>query len=219
MQIHNLISFLGFFVLLGVAWLFSAERRNMNWRVIGWGIGLQFLLALFIFVFPVGATMFRFVNDLVVVVLDSAMAGVRFVFGRLAVTPGTVGEQGEESIGFILATQALPTIVFFSALMSMFYFLGIMQRIIKGFAWLFTRLMRISGAESLSAASNIFVGVESALTVRPYLDRMTRSEFCTVLTAGMATVSSNVLAVYVFALHEQFPAIAGHLVTASFLSA
>jgi CNT family concentrative nucleoside transporter len=94
-----------------------------------------------------------------------------------------------------------------------------MQRVIKGFAWLFTKLMRISGAESLSAASNIFVGVESALTVRPYLDKMTRSELCTVLTAGMATVSSNVLAVYVFSLQQQFPAIAGHLVTASFLSA
>jgi len=219
MTIYNLISFFGFFVLLAVAWLCSAERRNLNWRVIGWGIGLQFALALLIFVFPVGTKLFQFVNDLVVVVLDSATAGAKFVFGRLAIPPGAVSDSGEQSIGFILAFQALPTIIFFSALMSILYFLGIMQRVIKAFAWLFTKLMRISGAESLSAASNIFVGVESALTVRPYLDKMTRSELCTVLTAGMATVSSNVLAVYVFSLQQQFPAIAGHLVTASFLSA
>lgn len=103
--------------------------------------------------------------------------------------------------------------------MSILYFFKIMPKIIQAFAYIFTKLMKISGAESLSAASNIFVGVESALTVKPHLEKMTRSELCTVLTTGMATVSSNVLAVYVFSLQNQFPAIAGHLVTASFLSA
>ncbi len=219
MELYNLVSFCGIFVLLAFAWLLSADRRNINWRVIGWGVGLQLIAALFIFIFPVGTKIFWFVNDVVVTVLDSATAGAKFVFGRLALPPGTTDESGQASLGFILAFQALPTIIFFSALMSILYFLKIMPWVVRGFAYIFTRLMRISGAESLSAASNIFVGVESALTIKPYLDKMTRSELCTVLTAGMATVSSNVLAVYVFNLQQHFPAIAGHLVTASFLSA
>ncbi|MDQ7054615.1 MAG: nucleoside transporter C-terminal domain-containing protein [candidate division KSB1 bacterium] len=101
----------------------------------------------------------------------------------------------------------------------MLYYWNIMPRIIRGFAYVFTRFMRISGAESLAAASNIFVGIESALTIRPYLNDMTRSELCTILTAGMATVASNVLAIYVFSLQSQFPTIAGHLISASILSA
>jgi CNT family concentrative nucleoside transporter len=218
MEIYNLVSAGGLLLLVGLAWLLSAHRRQLNWRVVIWGIGLQVALALLVFVLPVGAHVFWWINDVVVALLDSASAGARFVFGRLALPPGTEAD-GETSIGFILAFQALPTIVFFAALMAVLYHLRVMPRIIKAFAHVFTRLMRLSGAESLSAASNIFVGVESALTVRPYLARMTRSELCTVLTAGMATVSSNVLAVYVYSLHEQFPAIAGHLVLASFLSA
>jgi len=212
---QNLISGLGLLALLAAAWAISTNRRNINWHLIAWGLGLQALTALFIFVFPVGTRVFWFANDVVVAVLDSATAGAEFMFGPLATPPGG----GEESLGFILAFQALPTIIFFSALMSILYYTGIMPRVIKLFAWLFTRLMRLSGAESLCAASNIFVGVESALTVKPYLDKMTRSELCTILTAGMATVSSNVLAVYVFSLQQTFPNIAGHLVTASFLSA
>jgi CNT family concentrative nucleoside transporter len=219
MESYNLVSFAGIFVLLGLAWLFSADRRNMNWRLIFWGIALQLLLAAFIFLFPVGVKLFLFINNVVVAILDSAAAGARFVFGVLAVPPGGTSETGEPSIGFILAFQGLPTIIFFSALMAILYFYRIMPWVIRFFASIFTRLMRLSGAESLCTASNIFVGVESAMTIRPYIDDMTRSELCTVLTAGMATVSSNVLAVYVFSLQTQFPTIAGHLVSASFLSA
>jgi len=216
---YNLISFAGIFVLLGVAWALSADRRNMNWRVIGWGIALQLLMATFIFVVPAGVRVFRAVNTLVVKVLESAGKGAYFVFGRLALGPGQVSENGEESIGFILAFQAFPTIIFFSALLAILYYTGIMPRLIKAFARVFTRLMRVSGAESLAAASNIFVGVESNLTIKPYLARLTASEMCTVLTAGMATVASNVLALYVLTLQGQFPTIAGHLVSASLLSA
>ncbi len=219
MQAYNLVSFLGIFILLGFAWLISSERRNMNWKVIIWGIALQILFALALFVFPLGTKVFLVINDIVVVVLDSASAGSRFLFGRLALPPGAESETGEASLGFFLAFQGFPTIIFFSALVSILYFLNIMPLVIRGFAYLFTRLMRLSGAESLCAASNIFVGIESALTVKPHLSEMTRSELCTVLTAGMATVASNVLAVYVFCLQEQFPTIAGHLVSASFLSA
>ncbi len=216
---YNLVSFAGIFVLMGLAWALSADRRNVNFRVIGWGVALQLIVALFIFVVPAGAKVFLVVNNIVVRVLDSAGAGARFVFGRLALGPGQVGADGEESLGFILAFQAFPTIIFFSALIAILYYVRIMPLVIKAFAWVFTRLMRISGAESLVAASNIFVGVESTLAVKPYLARMTPSELCTVLTAGMATVASNVLALYVLTLQKRFPTIAGHLISASLLSA
>ena len=216
---YNLISFAGIFILAGMAWVLSADRRNVNWRVIGWGIGLQLLVALFIFVVPAGAKVFLVVNDAVVKVLDSAGEGARFVFGRLALGPGQVSKDGAESLGFMLAFQAFPTIIFFSALIAILYYVGLMPLVIKGFAWVFTRLMRVSGAESLVTASNIFVGVESNLTIKPYLANLTASELCTVLTAGMATVASNVLALYVLTLQNRFPTIAGHLISASLLSA
>ncbi len=219
MDIHNLISFIGIFGFISIAWCLSNQRRNVNWRVIGWGVALQLALALFIFVVPAGTKVFLAVNDVAVKVIESAGAGAQFVFGRLALGPGQTGDDGAESLGFILAFQGFPTIIFFSALIAILYYLRIMPLLIKAFAWIFTRLMRISGAESLVAASNIFVGVESMLTAKPYLPRMTRTETCTILTAGMATVSSNVLALYVFSLQEQFPTIAGHLISASLLSA
>lgn len=219
MSIYNLVSFAGIFVLLGFAWLLSADRRNMNRRVILWGIVLQLAIAVFIFLVPVGSKVFLWVNDAVIKVLNSASAGAKFVFGRLALGPGEVNDAGEESLGSILAFQAFPTIIFFSALISILYYFNIMQKIIRGFAYVFTKLMRVSGAESLVAASNIFVGIESNLTVRPYLSKMTQSELCTILACGMATVASNVLALYVLNLKTIFPTIAGHLVAASLLSA
>ena len=216
---YNLVSFIGMFILVTFAWAVSANRKVVNWRVILWGIALQMLFALFVFVVPVGSKVFLIINDMVVKVLDSATAGTKFLFGRLALAPGTTNEFGEGSLGFILAFQALPTIVFFASLMGLLYYVGIMPKLIGLFSKLFTRLMRISGAESLCAASNIFVGIESSTTIRPYLEKMTASELCTVLTAGMATVASSVLALYVFILQRDFPTIAGHLVSASVLSA
>lgn len=216
---YNAVSLAGCFVLVGMAWLFSTERRRINGRVLFWGIALQLLTAYVLFRVPAGTAVFEGINHVVLRVLDSASAGSRFLFGRLALPPGTVNEAGEESLGFILAFQAFPTIVFFSSLMAVLYFLRIMPWIIKAFAAVFTRLMRISGVESLVTASNIFVGVESCLTVKPFLERCTRSELCTILTAGMATVASNVLAIYVFSLKQYFPSIAGHLISASLLSA
>lgn len=216
---YNLISFSGIFILMAVAWMFSSDRKVINWRVIIWGTALQLILALFIFLVPAGSKMFLLINDAVVRVLDSATTGVRFLFGRLALPPGTKNEVGEESLGFILAFQALPTIIFFASLMGVLYYIGVMPWLIKIFSKTFTRLMKISGAESLSVSSNIFVGVEANMTVLPYLGKMTKSEFCTVLAAGMSTTASSVLALYVFLLQRQFPTIAGHLVSSSILSA
>lgn len=219
MEFYNLVSLVGIVLLLGFAWLCSSDKKAMNWRLILWGTGLQMGFAAFIFLMPAGSKIFLILNDLVIQVLSSAQAGTEFVFGRLALPPGTENTDGESSLGFILAFQGLATIVFFASLMGILYFLRIMPFLIQGFARIFTRLMHISGAESLCAASNIFVGAESALTIRPYLDRMTRSELTTILTAGMSTVASSVMALYVFMLQKDFPSIAGHLVSASILSA
>jgi len=212
--LQNLISFFGIFVLVAIAWAISMNRRNMNWHAVFWGIGLQLVFGFLVFQVPAGTRLFLFLNDLVVKVVEASSAGSRFLFGVLALPPGVEG-----SPGFILAFQGLPTIVFFSAFLSILYYINIMPWLMRLFARVFTKLMRISGAESLCVASNIFVGVESAFTIRPHLPEMTRSELCTVLTAGMATIASNVLAFYVFILKAQFPTIAGHLISASILSA
>jgi CNT family concentrative nucleoside transporter len=217
--VYNLISFLGLFVLAGVAWLFSTDRKVVNWRVLGWGIGLMLFVAFFIFVIPAGARVFLWVNNAVAAVLDTATAGTKFVFGRLGLPPGAVNEAGETSLGYFLAFQGLPTIIFFAALLGALYYLKIMPFFVRLFARIFTKLMRISGAEALSVSANIFVGVESALVIRPHLKDMTRSEFCTIITAGMGTIASTVLAMYVMMLQKGIPTIAGHLVSASFISA
>ena len=213
MTVYNGISFIGIFALIFIGWVFSNNRKRMNWRVIGWGVGLQLAFGLFVFKVPAGTGFFLLVNDAVVKVVDAASAGTKFLFGPLALPPGAEG-----SPGFILAFQSLPSIIFFSALMSLLFYWKIMPLLIRAFAAVFTRLMRISGAEALCASGSMFVGVESAFTIRPHLFEMTRSELCTLLTAGMASVASNVLALYVFMLQAQFPTIAGHLVSASVLS-
>lgn len=219
MSRYNIISFVGIFCLMLMAWVLSSDRRNVNWRVIFWGVALQLLFAFFIFRIKQGMALFYWINNVVVKILSFAHAGLYFVFGPLALSPGAVSAAGEKSLGFILAFQALPLAIFFSSLMALLYHLGIMQKIIKGFSWIFTRLMRISGAESLCTSSNIAVGIESVFTIRPYIAEMTRSELCMLLTSGMATIASTVLGVYVGVLKKEFPTIAGHLVSASMLSA
>jgi CNT family concentrative nucleoside transporter len=211
MDIYNLVSFAGLFVLMGLAWAVSADRRRMNWRAIGWGLGIQLVLGAVVFWTPGSRDAFGWVNDAVLSLLSASQAGQKLLFGELA--------NNKQPWGFLLAIQALPVIIFFAALMSLLYHWPVMPAIIRAFAWVFTRLMRISGAESLCVASNIFVGVESATVIQPFLGRMTRSEFCTILTAGMATVASSTLAVYVGFLGDVFPGIAGHLISASILSA
>ena len=219
MEIYNLVSFFGIFILAFIAWLCSENRRIINWRVVFWGIVLQLFFAFFIFVIPVGSKFFLLVNKAVLGVLETASEGTRFIFGRLALPLGEINESGETSLGNFLAFQGLPTIIFFAALMGALYYLKVMPLILRGFAFVFTKLMRISGAESLCASSNIFVGAESALIVRPHLMEMTRSELTTILAAAMGTIASTVLAIYVMFLQGQLPTIAGHLISASFISA
>jgi CNT family concentrative nucleoside transporter len=207
---YNLVSATGLVVLMAIAWAFSRERRRLNVRCIVWGVVIQLSLGAVVFHAPGSTRLFAWLNDAVIKLLTAAQSGLSFLFGPLA---------DPQKTGSVLALQALPVIIFFSALMGLLYYWRIMPLVIRGFAWVFTRLMRISGAESFYSASSIFVGIEAATTVRPFLVQMTRSEFCTLLVAGMATVASSTMAVYVNMLQDVFPGIAGHLITASILSA
>jgi CNT family concentrative nucleoside transporter len=212
-MIHHAVSLVGFVSFAGLAWLLSSNRRRIAWKTIAWGVALQLLIGLLIFRLPVSQRVLLWLNDAVVVLLNASKTGSVFLFGPLAASPGESG-----SIGFILVFQVLPVVIFFAAFTAMLYHLRVLQVFVRLFARLFHRTMGISGAESLSSAANIFVGIESALVVRPYLERMTRSELLLILTTGMATVASSVLGVYVAFLAGVFPQIAGHLISASILA-
>ncbi|MFH0880904.1 MAG: NupC/NupG family nucleoside CNT transporter [Lentisphaerota bacterium] len=212
---HRIISLLGLLVLLGLAWVFSTHRRGINWRTVIWGTALQLLFALLILKTAPGRWIFTQLNDAVVVLLGFQDEGAQFVFGALGIPAGQPG-----SMGFYFAFQVLTTIVFFSSLISILYYLGFMQWIVHGFAWIMVRTCGTSGAESLSASANIFVGqTEAPLLIKPYVAGMTRSELLCVMTGGMATVAGGVMAAYVRMLNPFFPDIAGHLMAASVMSA
>ena len=219
MLYERLTSLAGLFVLMFLGWVVARDRKNLNIRLIVTGLLFQCAFAFVVFRLPAGVVIFSWLNDAVLRVISFAKEGMYFVFGPLAVSPGETGPMGETSPGFILAFQVLPSIVFFSSVVGLLYYLRIIPAIVTVFSKIFTYLMRISGAEALCVSSNIFVGIESAVTVRPYLRDMTKSELCTVLTAGMGTIASTVLALYVTFLHREFPSIAGHLLSASVISA
>ena len=212
-MIHHAVSLVGFVIFASVAWLLSSNRRRVAWKTIAWGVALQLIIGLIIFRLPASQRVLLWVNDAVVVLLNASKSGSSFLLGPLAASPGETG-----SVGFILVFQVLPVVIFFAAFTAMLYHLRVLQIFVRLFARLFHRTMRISGAESLSSAANIFVGIESALVVRPYLERMTRSELLLILTTGMGTVASSTLGVYVAFLTGVFPQIAGHLISASILA-
>ena len=212
-MIQHAVSLVGFVIFASLAWLLSSNRRKVAWKTIAWGVALQLIIGLIIFRLPVSHRLLLWLNDAVLVLLNASKSGSVFLFGPLAASPGEPG-----SVGFILVFQVLPVVIFFAAFTAMLYHLRLLQVIVRLFARLFHRTMKISGAESLSSAANIFVGIESALVVRPYLEKMTRSELLLLLTTGMATVASSVLGVYVAFLTGVFPQIAGHLISASILS-
>ncbi len=212
-MILHLLSAVGFFTFAAIAWLFSSNRRRVNWKTVAWGMGLQLVFGILIFRLPISQRVFLWLNDAVLALLVVSKSGSKFLFGPLAAAPGEEG-----SVGFVLVFQALPVAIFFSAFTAALYHLRVLQIVVRLCAKIFHRTMGISGAESLSSAANIFVGVESALVIRPYLEKMTRSELLTVLGAGMATVASTTLGIYVAFLNNSFPQIAGHLLSASILS-
>jgi CNT family concentrative nucleoside transporter len=226
-------SLLGLLFLTGIAWGLSTNRSRVAWRVVGWGMALQLVFALFILKTPVGAAIFDTVNEVVVALLGFTVDGARFIFGDLVFNTVPVGEgiAGTNTpvepipgrvaqTGAFFAFNVLPTIIFFSSLMTLLYHLGVMQLVVKGVAWVMQRTMRTSGAETLSAAGNIFVGqTEAPLLIKPFVSNMTRSELMAVMTGGFATVAGGVLAAYVGMLVTFFPDIAGHLMAASVMSA
>lgn len=212
-MILRLESAVGLLVFAGIAWLLSDNRRKVSWKTVLWGLALQLGIGLLIFRLPASHRVFLWLNDGVLALLDASKAGTQFLFGPLAASPGEPG-----SVGFILLFQVLPVAIFFAAFTAALYHLRVLQWLVYLFARVFHRTLKISGAESLCGAANIFVGVESALVVRPYLDKMTRSELLTVLTTGMGTVASSTLGIYVAFLTGVFPQIAGHLLSASVLA-
>lgn len=208
---------LGMLTLVGIAFLFSVNRRAIDWKVVLIGLGLQLALAVGVLYVPFIQYFFEFVGKLFVLVLDFTKAGTEFLFKSFG--SGTV-----ESAMQNFAVQILPTIIFFSALTSLLFYLGIIQKIVKAMAWVMSKLMNLSGAESLSVAGNIFLGqTEAPLMIKAYLSKMNKSEILLVMLGGMATLAGGVLAVYISFLGGDDPVqrlmFAKHLLTASVMAA
>ena len=215
MSSFQFISLLGIITMPALAWAFSRNRGAVNWRTVFWATGLQLGFALLVIKTPPGQQFFAYMNDAVSKLLSFQEEGGRFVFGNLALSPGKEG-----SMGFFFAFQVLTTIIFMSSLMSVLYYLGIMQKVVKFFAWIMEKTCLVSGAEALCAAANIFVGhTEAPILIRPYLEEMTESELLCVIVAGFSTIAAGVLTAYVGILRPYFPDAAGHLIAKSVMSA
>ena len=214
---YRLISFCGFIILLGIAWITGTRNRIKIETILG-SIFLAWALGALTFWSTESRSILEWINDVLIALLKASHKGALFIFGPLALGPGQTLADGTPSVGFVLAFQVFPSVIFFSAMLGGLYNLGIMQKVVKLFSKAFNRILFLSGAESLAAAVNLFVGIESGLTVRPYLAKMTRSELLTLMTCMMATVASTVMGIYVIALQKTFPNIAGHLVSASLIS-
>ncbi len=206
---------LGMLLLIGIAFLMSNNKKKINWKLVLYGLGLQFTFAVLIikgdllasYFSPLGwvKTFFAWISSFFVLVLNFTTEGAKFVFGTLAISPGTDG-----SMGMFFAFQVLPTIIFFASLMAILYHLGVMQKIVQGMAWVMAKILGTSGAESLSASANIFVGqTEAPLMIKPFIKGMTNSELLTVMVGGMATVAGGVMAAYIQILSQSFADVMG----------
>ena len=197
---------LGILTMLGFAFLFSTNRRAIKLKTIAWGLGLQLTFAWFVLRFPAGQRVLKTAKDGVTHLLGYSYAGSHFVFGDLA--------NPDSKLGYF-AFGVLPTVIFIAAFFAVLYYLGIMQIIIRGFAWVMTKVMGASGAESLNVAASIFMGqTEAPLTIRPFLPDLTKSELMTVMTSGMAHVSGGIMAAYI-----GYGIDAGHLLSAVIMTA
>jgi CNT family concentrative nucleoside transporter len=198
---------LGLLTMLGLAYLFSTNRRAIKLKLVAWGLGLQIAFAFLVFYWTFGQMLFYRAGNAVNHLLAYAFVGSEFVFGEL-------GKQ-RSSIGFIFAFQVLPTIIFIASLFALLYYLGVMQVVIRAAAWVMQRVMGASGAESLNVAASIFMGqTEAPLTIRPFLPDLTQSELMTIMTSGMAHVSGGIMAAYI-----AFGVEARHLLTAVIMTA
>jgi concentrative nucleoside transporter, CNT family len=181
---------LGIAVILGLAWLFSTDRKAIKLKTIAWGLGLQIVLGIFVLRVKSGQIIFQTLGNGAKHLLDFSYIGSTFVFGELG--------KSDSNLGLIFAFQVLPTIIFIAAFFAVLYYLGIMQLIIRAAAWLMTKIMGASGAESLNVAASIFMGqTEAPLTIRPFLSKLTKSELMTVMTSGMAHISGGMMAAYI----------------------
>ena len=240
---QNVISGLGIFVFILVAWVLSEDRKRFPWRVVAWGILLQFIFAFLVLSWEPGTRVFLRLNDVFNALLSFSKQGSSFVFGAVGSADAgdasislreylmRLGAESNDPViqsavrsgavpGAILAFQVLTTIIFFSALLSVLYYLGVMQKIVALFARIMAHTMKVSGAESLSNSANIFVGqTEAPLVVRPFIEKMTRSELMAIMVGGFANTAGGVLGAYVLMLVGFFPNIAAHLISASLLSA
>lgn len=206
---------LGMFSLLLIAYILSKNKKAINWKTVGFGLLAQLILAIGVLKIPFVQSAFEFVGNIFVKILDFTATGSEFLLGDLMDT---------STYGYIFIFQILPTIIFFSALTSILFYLGIIQKVVSGLAWVLSKLLGISGAESLSVAGNIFLGqTEAPLMIKAYLERMTRSEILLVMIGGMATVAGGVLAAYIGFLGGDDPvmrlAFAKHLLAASVMAA
>ena len=205
----------GLAVLIGIAWLFSNNKKSVDWTLVATGVALQIAFAALVLLVPGGKDAFDALGNGFVKVLSFVNAGSSFIFGDLMDTT---------KYGFIFAFQVLPTIIFFAALMSVLYHLGVMQVIVRAMAWAITKVMRVSGAETTSVCASVFIGqTEAPLTVRPYISKMTESELITMMIGGMAHIAGGVLAAYVGMLGGGDPVqqafYAKHLLAASIMAA
>jgi len=208
-----MIGLLGIITLLGIAVAMSNNRKQINFRIVGWGLGLQLIFALFILKTPLGKPVFGFLDKVVSKLISFSDAGSDFLFTSF------VPDVGFHPSLINFAFRALPTIIFFSSLMAVLYHFGIIQFVVKWIARAMQRTMGTSGSETLSVSANIFVGqTEAPLMIRPFIGKMTQSELMAVMVGGFATVAGGVLAIYVTWLTD-IPGIAGHLLAASVMSA
>ncbi len=205
----------GLAALISVAYLFSTQKKSIDWTQVAAGIGLQIVFAIVVIMVPGGREFFNAISMIFVKTIDFAMAGAEFIFGDMAKAT---------EFGFIFAFQVLPTIIFFAALMGVLYHIGLMQKIVQGMAWVMQKVLKVSGSESLSVAANVFIGqTEAPLVVRPYISKMTESELLTMMVGGMATIAGAVLAAYIAMLggtdEAQRLFYARHLLAASVMAA
>jgi CNT family concentrative nucleoside transporter len=221
-----LFGILGLVVLIGIAFLFSNAKKSIRWPQVGLGILLQLLFAIFVILTPWGSMFFDAIGQFFVKIISFTNEGAKFVFGALAIQSdfSQAFPDNAKSLGFLFAFQVLPTIIFFSSLMTVLYHLGLMQKIVQGMAWVMAKMLKVSGAESISVAANVFIGqTEAPLVVRPYVEGMTKSELLTLMIGGMATIAGGVLAAYVGLLGGTDPALqlyyAKHLLSASIMAA